>query len=71
MGRVAQEVPNVMNHFGKVFGKKNRGPDYGAIAAAGEEVTEFENEWLDTMINADGTVDELESQLIARLAEED
>ena len=71
MGRVAQEVPNVMNHFGKVFGKKNRGPDYGAIAAAGEEVTEFENEWLDTMINADGTVDELESQLIARLNEED
>ncbi len=72
MGRVASEAPQVANHFGKVFGKKRAdGPDYGEIAAAGEVVTEFESEWLETMIAADGTVDELESRLIARLATED
>lgn len=72
MGRVAQEAPQVMNHFGKVFGKKrDTGPDYTAIAVAGEAVTNYESEWLEKMINADGTVDELESRLIARLASED
>lgn len=71
MGRVAREAPHVMNHFGKVFGKKRaEGPDYTAIAEAGEEITTSESEWLDRMINADGEVDELESRLIARLAEE-
>lgn len=70
MGRVAKEVPQVMNHFGKVFGKRKGGPDYGALAAAGEVVTDYENEWLEGMIAADGEVDELESRLIARLAAE-
>jgi uncharacterized protein with PIN domain len=71
MSRVAQEAPHVMNHFGKVFGKKRAGgTDYGALAAAGEVITDYENEWLETMIDADGTVDELESRLIARLASE-
>ena len=68
MGRVVREVPNVANHFGKVFGKRQGGPDYAAIAAAGEEITDYENEWLERMIDADGEVDELESRLIARLA---
>ncbi len=72
MGRVAQEAPQVMNHFGKVFGKKApTGPDYTAIAVAGEVVTDYESEWLEKMINADGSVDELESRLIARLASEE
>ncbi|PLK23416.1 hypothetical protein C0V72_09585 [Porphyrobacter sp. TH134] len=72
MGRVAREAPQVMNHFGKVFGKKAPAkPDYEALAAAGEAITDFENEWLGTMIDADGEVDDLESRLIARLASED
>jgi hypothetical protein len=72
MGRVAREAPQVMNHLGKVFGKKRAtGPDYEALAAEGEKVTDFESKWLDGMIAADGEVDELESRLIARLAEED
>jgi len=72
MGRVAREAPQMINHFGKVFGKKREtGPDYEALAAAGEVVTDDENEWLEGMIAADGEVDELESRLIARLAAED
>lgn len=72
LGRVAREAPHVANHFGKVFGKKrDEGTDYTALAEAGEEITGSENEWLDRMINGDGEVDELESRLIARLAEED
>jgi hypothetical protein len=72
MGRMAKEAPQVANHFGKVFGKKrDTGPDYTAIAASGELITDYENEWLEAMINADGEVDELESRLIARLAAED
>ncbi len=69
IGRVIREVPNVGNHFGLVFGKKQpSGPDYAAIAAEGEKVTDFESEWLESMVDADGEVDELESRLIARLA---
>ncbi|RNJ61374.1 MAG: hypothetical protein EDM03_16155 [Porphyrobacter sp. IPPAS B-1204] len=72
MGRVVREAPQVANHFGKVFGKKqDTGPDYAALAAAGEVVTDHETEWLEGMIDADGEVDELESRLIARLAAED
>jgi hypothetical protein len=72
MGRVAKEVAQVANHFGKVFGRKaEAGPDYAGIAAAGEAITDYENAWLESMIDADGEVDELESRLIARLAAED
>ncbi len=71
MGRVIREVPQVANHFGKVFGKKKpAGTNYEALAAEGEKVTAFESEWLDAMVKADGEVDDLESRLIARLAEE-
>ncbi len=71
MGRVVVEAPQVLNHFGKAFGKKREtGPDLAALATEGEVVTEFENEWLEKMIDADGEVDELESRLIARLAQE-
>lgn len=71
MGRVVREAPQVANHFGKVFGKKQPGTDYTALAAAGEAVTDYESEWLEKMIDADGEVDELESRLIARLASGD
>jgi hypothetical protein len=70
MGQVAKEAPQVMNHLGKVFGKKKTGPDYQALADAGELVTDYENVWLEGMIDADGEVDDLESRLIARLASE-
>jgi uncharacterized protein with PIN domain len=71
MGRVAKEAPQVMNHFGRVFGKKQAtGTDFDALAAAGEVITDYESEWLEEMIAADGEVDELESRLIARLAAE-
>lgn len=71
MGRVAREAPQVANRFGKTFGKRPSGPDYGALAAAGEVITDYESEWLESMIDADGEVDDLESRLIARLASED
>jgi hypothetical protein len=70
MGQVAKQSPHVMNHLGKVFGKKKSGPDYQALADAGELVTDYENAWLEGMIDADGEVDDLESRLIARLASE-
>ncbi len=71
MGRVAREAPQVMNHFGRVFGKKQAaGTDFEALAAAGEVVTDYESEWLEKMVAADGEVDDLESRLIARLAAE-
>lgn len=72
LGHVAREAPHVLNHFGKVFGKKKpAGSQYEALAAAGEVVTDYESEWLDKMIDTDGEVDELESRLIARLASGD
>lgn len=67
LGRVAKDVPGARNHFGKVFGRRQGGPDYAAIAAAGEAVTDHERQWLEAMIDADGEVDELESRLLARL----
>ncbi|MCL9982178.1 MAG: hypothetical protein NBV60_03370 [Erythrobacter sp.] len=70
MGQVAKEAPHVMNHLGKVFGKKKPGTDYAALAAAGEVITDYENAWLEAMIDTDGEVDDLESRLIARLASE-
>ena len=72
MGRMFREVPNVGNHFGKVFGKKKpAGPDYGALAEEGEKVTSYESQWLDRMVQADGEVDELETRLIERLSQTD
>jgi len=70
MGRVAKEVPNAANHFGKVFGKKDTAPGFEEQAAAGAEVTDHEREWLEKMIEADGEVDELERRLLARIIEE-
>lgn len=70
MGRVLREVPQGRNHFGKVFGKREAGKDYSALADAGAQVTDHERAWLESMIDADGEVDALESRLLARLAAE-
>ena len=67
-GRVAREAPKVANSMGVVFGKRKAGPDYAALEAAGQAVTDAEQEWLEAMIDADGEVDELESRLLARIA---
>ncbi|MDJ0978529.1 MAG: hypothetical protein QNI87_08320 [Erythrobacter sp.] len=68
MARMAKQAPQVANSMGVVFGKKKSGPDYAALEAAGNEVTDNEQAWLEAMIDADGEVDELESRLIARIA---
>ena len=70
MGQMAREMPQVHNHFGKVFGKKDASPGFTEQAVAGEAVTDHEQEWLDSMIEADGEVDELERRLIARIIDE-
>lgn len=73
MGRVVREIPNVGNHFGKVFGKKQPKPEHTyieSLAIEGEKVTDFESEWLEKMVAADGETDDLESRLIARIAAE-
>jgi len=72
MSRVAREAPQVFDHFGKVFGKKTASASgYATLAASGEAITDYESEWLEKMIAADGETDDLESRLIARLAAED
>lgn len=70
MGRVLREVPQGRNHFGKVFGKREDGRDYSALADAGAQVTDHERAWLESVIDADGEVDDLESRLLARIAAE-
>lgn len=71
IGRVVKEVPQAGNHFGKVFGKKQRtGPTFEAQAQAGEAITDFEQEWLDKMIKNDGQTDDLERRLLARIIED-
>ncbi|MEM7779679.1 MAG: hypothetical protein AAF697_04705 [Pseudomonadota bacterium] len=71
MGQVIREAPQVANHFGKVFGKKDAsGPSFAEQEAAGEVVTDYEQEWLDTMIESDGEIDDLERRLLARIIEE-
>ncbi|GAA4047623.1 hypothetical protein [Parerythrobacter jejuensis] len=69
-GRMAKEAPKVANHFGKVFGQKRAGTDPTLRAIEGEIVTENEQNWLDSMIEADGKLDPLEKALIARVEED-
>ena len=70
MGAMARELPQVRNHFGKVFGKNTKGQNYAEAAAAGNLVDDFEQAWLDKMIDADGEVDDLERALLSRISEE-
>ena len=71
VGRMVREMPRAHNHFGKVFGKKKTtGPSFEDQAAAGAAITDIEQRWLDSMIESDGEVDDLERRLLARLIEE-
>ena len=70
IGAMAREVPQARNHFGKVFGRNEKGQSYTEAAAAGNLVDDFEQEWLEKMIDADGEVDDLERALLARIIEE-
>lgn len=70
-GAMAREMPQVGNHFGKVFGKNDKGQRYVEAQAAGNIVTDHEQEWLDNMIDADGEIDDLERLLMARIASDD
>ena len=73
MGAMAREVPQVHNHFGRVFGKKAEGrpaPDFTAQAAAGDIVTGDEMAWLNSMIEAEGELDPLERDLLDRIKSE-
>lgn len=70
MANMAAAAPAVANHVGVVFGKRTEAPGYSEQAMAGEEITDFEQEWLDNMIEADGEIDDLERRLIARIIEE-
>jgi hypothetical protein len=69
-GRMAKEAPRVANHFGQVFGKKVPEKSVTETALEGEDVTRTEREWLDRMIDADGTLDALEIKLTERIAED-
>lgn len=68
--RAAKDMPQVANHLGKVFGKKQGGSTIAEQAAAGEAFTDPEQEWLDRMIEADGEIDDLERRLLARIIAE-
>jgi hypothetical protein len=70
VGAMARELPQVHNHFGKVFGKKPEGANYTEAAAAGNLVDDNEQAWLEQMIDADGEVDDLERALLSRIIEE-
>lgn len=70
IGAMAREVPQARNHFGKVFGRNDKGQSYTEAAAAGNLVDDFEQEWLEKMIDADGEVDDLERALLARIIDE-
>ncbi|MCB2088514.1 MAG: hypothetical protein R3E18_04340 [Sphingomonadaceae bacterium] len=67
-GQMAREMPQVRNHFGKVFGRNTGGTSYVEAEAAGNLVTSDEEAWLEKMIDADGAVDDLERALLARIA---
>ncbi len=68
LSRLVKEAPEVANHFGKTFGQRDTSPDYTALEAAGNAVTDQEQQWLERMVDADGEVDDLESRLIATIA---
>ena len=70
MAAMARKMPQVRNHFGKVFGKNSAGTRYAEAQAAGNLVTDNENAWLEQMIDADGEVDDLERALLARITAE-
>ncbi|MXP28076.1 hypothetical protein GRI58_04470 [Porphyrobacter algicida] len=70
LGRMARETPQVYNHFGKVFGRKQSSESYEGRQAAGEQITDNERNWLDSMIDANGEVDELDRAVLEELAQD-
>lgn len=70
IGQVIRETPRAANHLGKVFGKKGQGPSFAEQEEAGAAITDYEQEWLDKMIESDGEIDDLERRLLARIIEE-
>lgn len=70
MGAMVREVPQARNHFGKVFGRKGDVASFTALEAEGNLVTENEKRWLDSMIDANGQIDELDRALLDRVAQD-
>jgi hypothetical protein len=70
MAEMAREAPNFRRNLVLAFGKKPAGVDYTEAAAAGNLVDDFEQVWLEKMVDADGEVDDLERALLSRIIEE-
>lgn len=66
--KVGRNVGWAVAHLKGTDGPQN---DYAADAAAGHEITSDENGWLDTALDSDGQLDDLEKRLIRRLIEDD
>ncbi|MCK0129693.1 hypothetical protein [Erythrobacter sp. F6033] len=65
---LGQRIGWAMEHLNGTDGPQN---DYYADAEAGHAVTANEKGWLDSAIDQDGQIDELEQRLLRRLVEED
>ncbi len=70
MQGMAKASPDFANAFNVVFGQKGLGAGIADRAAEGEVVTNKENAWLHSMVDADGELDAIEQRLIDRLAAE-
>lgn len=70
MAEMAREAPNFRRNPVLAFGKKPAGVNYTEAAAAGNLVDDFEQVWLEKMVDADGEVDDLERALLSRIIEE-
>jgi hypothetical protein len=70
MAEMAREAPNFRRNLVWAFGKKPAGVNYTEAAAAGNLVDDFEQVWLEKMVDADGEVDDLERALLSRMIEE-
>ncbi|QUL37228.1 hypothetical protein [Erythrobacter sp. JK5] len=65
---IGERIGWAVEHLRGTDGPQN---DYLGDLAAGDEVTDTEQSWVDAQIAGDGQVDDLERRLIARLLEED
>lgn len=70
MAEMAREAPNFRRNLVLAFGKKPAGANYTEAAAAGNLVDDFEQVWLEKMVDADDEVDDLERALLSRIIEE-
>lgn len=70
MAEMAREAPNFRRNLVLAFGKKPAGANYTEAAAAGNLVDDFEQVWLEKMVDADDEVDDLERALLSRIVEE-